>query len=624
MSLRMELLIGYSCNQECSFCMESSRMEEFVKAPVTVAEIVRTLVVQRRRGVESVSFCGSGEPTLHPRLGNALKAARKLGCETELISNGARLADSEYARRILPWVDLLWLSLHGDDAALHDRLTREAGSFARLRRAFAAARAQKGLRLGSVTVVTQENRDRVADILRLATDEGSRACLLTQIVPMGRAEKSYAGLAVPYSWWRENVPGLAALARSRRARLHCAGVPLCALGPDWRLSRERDLALTVSVDRTWSEGRPSLRTKDLLPLVEAASTRIKPEACRSCPKRRDCIGVCQPHAAVFGDGDIEPFPDDGPRTELHVQGDGVERILRISHACNQRCSFCFIPADGWKADVGALEREFDRLTPELGSSGVLTLSGGEPLAHPRLFDILEAARRRGIERFTVQTNGVLLAKEGVLDKLVEFGVAGFDVSFHSHRAPLYDRLTGTRGQHPWAVSALAKVLACNRGYVSVCIVINELNYRHLPAWAAFLGKLARAAGRDPREPLRIGFTMLNGIGLARAPQLAVDLARVKPYLRRAAARAEREGLIVQRSSGESDLPPCLAEAPAAFASENALPQDDVRYADDFAAEPTRGGRAKRLACRECRYDQRCLGVPAEYARMFGLEALHAS
>lgn len=624
MSLRMEFLIGYACAQECAFCMESSRMEEFSAAPVTVAEIVRTLAVQRRRGVGSVSFCGSGEPTLHPHLADALKAAKKLGYETELISNGSRLADRGYAATVLPWVDRLWLSLHGDDAALHDRLTRTRGGFVKLRRAFASARSRKGLFLGSVTVVTQANARRVPAIVRLALKEGARAVQLTQVVPMGRAEKAYARLAVPHSWWRRNVPALAALARRKKARLTCAGVPLCALGRDWRLSRERDLALTVSVDRAWSEGRPSLRAEDLLPVVEAASGRLKPAACRECAKRKECIGVSRPHAEVFGDGDILPYPGGEPRIESHEQGDGIERILRVNHACNQSCSFCFIPADGWKAGLAGVERELDRLAPELGASGVLTLSGGEPLVHPELFDILAAARRRGIARFNLQTNGVPLAKAGVLDRLLALGVGGFDVSFHAHRAPLYDRLTGTKGQHPRAVAALSKLLARNEGYVSVCIVINALNYRHLPAWAAFLGKLARDARRDAREPLRVGFTMLNGIGLARSPELAVDLGLVRPYLRRAAARAAREGLIVQRSSGESDLPPCLAEDPASFAAESALPQEGVRYSDDFASGPAGGGRAKRPACRACAYDARCLGVPAEYARTYGLEALHAA
>lgn len=306
------------------------------------------------------------------------------------------------------------------------------------------------------------------------------------------------------------------------------------------------------------------------------------------------------------------------RAERHDQGNGVERILRVTHRCNQKCGFCFIPADGGTADPAAVEAELDRLAPELGAQGVLTLSGGEPLSHPGLTGLLESARRRGISRFVLQTNGVGLDRPGVVERLAGLGVVGFDMSFHSHLPRVYDHLTGTRGQHARAVSALSRLFASGTR-VSVCVVITALNYRSLPAWAAFLGRLARAARPAPA----LGFTMLNGPGVVRAPELAVDLALVKPYLRRAIARAAREGLSVPRSSGECDLPACLAAAPAEFASEDDLPQRLVRYADDFSGERGDIGRAKRPACRRCPHDAKCLGVPAEYARMFGLGALHA-
>ncbi len=47
----------------------------------------------------------------------------------------------------------------------------------------------------------------------------------------------------------------------------------------------------------------------------------------------------------------------------------------------------------------------------------------------------------------------------------------------------------------------------------------------------------------------------------------------------------------------------------------------MRYAEDFSGETGDVGRAKRPACRRCPYDSKCLGVPAECARMFGLGAL---
>ncbi len=307
------------------------------------------------------------------------------------------------------------------------------------------------------------------------------------------------------------------------------------------------------------------------------------------------------------------------RAERHDQGSGVERILRVTYACNQRCPFCFIPAGGRRAAPEALARELERLAPELGPEGVLTLSGGEPLVHPRLGEILRAARRRGIRKFVLQTNGVGLDRPGLAERLMALGVVGFDVSFHSHLPRVYDRLTGSRGQHPRAVSALSRLFASG-ARVSACVVITALNYRSLPAWAGFLGRLAKGARPAPA----LGFTMLNGPGVVRAPELAVDLALVKPYLRRAIARAASEGLSVPRSSGECDLPACLAESPELFVSDDDLPQRLVRYAEDFSGEKGGIGRAKKPACRRCPHDAKCLGVPAEYARLFGLEALHAA
>ncbi len=131
-----------------------------------------------------------------------------------------------------------------------------------------------------------------------------------------------------------------------------------------------------------------------------------------------------------------------------------------------------------------------------------------------------------------------MARPGAVEKLLDLGVVGFDVSFHSHLPRIYDRLTGTRGQHARAAAALARIFTSPCDRISVCVVINSLNYRSLPAWVGYIGRL-------------------------------------------------------------------------------------VRYADDFSGAAGDIGRAKSIACRRCLYDGKCLGVPAEYARLFGVGALHA-
>ena len=309
-------------------------------------------------------------------------------------------------------------------------------------------------------------------------------------------------------------------------------------------------------------------------------------------------------------------------TEGHEGRDGLDPLLRVTFACNQRCPFCFVPVTGRGADLGDIEIKLDALVRSAEFRGELTISGGEPTMDRRLPRILAAARRRGVSRFVLQTNGVLLSRAGLIDRLIGLGVAGFLVSFHSHTPELYDRITGSRGQYPLAVEGLSRLL--NRGSegfpinVTVNVVVNAANYRGLPGFVVFLARLGRSCGGHGPD---FHFSMLNEAGHQNAPSWAVDLSRVAPFLRRAVKLCRAEGLGVTPFGGESGFPPCLLDDPGRHAMGRSLPQERVRYAAEFSGESGSFGRAKRPACRGCAYDEQCVGVPAPYARVFGLAAL---
>ncbi|MFI5360699.1 MAG: radical SAM protein [Elusimicrobiota bacterium] len=319
-----------------------------------------------------------------------------------------------------------------------------------------------------------------------------------------------------------------------------------------------------------------------------------------------------------------PAPERG---ETHAgsetrEGAGVEHILRTTFACNQRCPFCFVSLTGRSVDLRELSRDLSRLARRHNRRRELTISGGEPTADPRLTRIIALARSHGFRRFVLQTNAVCLSRPGLVDRLVAAGVRTFFVSFHSHRPSVYDRLTGSRGQNPRAAAGLRNLVHCGHADVTVSInvVVNALNYRSLPALAGWLGRLCRGAQDGFCQP-GVFFSMLNERGHEKVSSWAVDLGLVAPYLRRALARCRAEGLGVERFTGETAFPLCLLDEPDRVAPRRALPQWRVRYAGDFTGAGGAVGRAKRPDCRECRLDAKCLGVPASYARLFGLGAL---
>lgn len=88
--------------------------------------------------------------------------------------------------------------------------------------------------------------------------------------------------------------------------------------------------------------------------------------------------------------------------------------------CNLSCAYCNEYDDvSTPVPLAEIERRIDRLA-WLGA-GIVTLSGGEPLLHPRLEGIIRSIRHRGMIA-TLITNGYLLSR----DRIRQLNRAGLD------------------------------------------------------------------------------------------------------------------------------------------------------------------------------------------------------
>ncbi|MBI2384850.1 MAG: radical SAM protein [Elusimicrobia bacterium] len=301
---RLELHLSYACGQSCAFCSESVRMKRWRHAPLTGEEVSAVLLARRRAGFNHVTFTG-GEPTAHPLLPAALGAARKLGFNTYLTTNGGLFAREDYAREVLPLVDELCLSVHGPDAQTHDAAARTPGSFARAMRALENVELHgTGVYLLTNTVVTRANWERVEETLSLLRFRSRiRHCLLSNVAPEGRAADDYRALAVPLALWRERVPALAAPFADGRVVLRLFGLPLCVLGGRDELSNDAHFSPRVTVERRGVRGAPGLVS---IESVDASRRRSKPPRCRSCVSRGDCAGVFDRYLSAYGAAELSP------------------------------------------------------------------------------------------------------------------------------------------------------------------------------------------------------------------------------------------------------------------------------------------------------------------------------
>jgi MoaA/NifB/PqqE/SkfB family radical SAM enzyme len=87
----------------------------------------------------------------------------------------------------------------------------------------------------------------------------------------------------------------------------------------------------------------------------------------------------------------------------------------LTDTCNLRCRHCWIEpryvsesATSTNIDPSVFETILDQAKP-LGLT-MVKLTGGEPLLHPRMTQLLDILRRRDL-RLTVETNGTLCSLE---------------------------------------------------------------------------------------------------------------------------------------------------------------------------------------------------------------------
>ena len=119
-------------------------------------------------------------------------------------------------------------------------------------------------------------------------------------------------------------------------------------------------------------------------------------------------------------------------------------LLELTYACNLNCTFCYndLTLGGQRLSLV----QYRELLEDLASLGVLTLSlsGGEPLAHPHFFDIASHARSLGFV-IRIKTNGHAVREavaRRIRDEVDPFLI---EVSVHGARAETHDRQTRVPG-----------------------------------------------------------------------------------------------------------------------------------------------------------------------------------
>lgn len=180
----LAVTVDFHCNSACTFCIVQEGMNNYRGVPFErFARIVDDSA--RTDKYDRLLFTG-GEVTLERGLFRFIDYAKQSGAfrHLRLQTNGRKLADAAFARSLIDaGIDEFFISLHGDTAELHDRITQRPGSFDELIRGLENL-ASAPVRLITNTVIHRTNVGAYLGIVEIAHRHGVSEMEFWNYLPM--------------------------------------------------------------------------------------------------------------------------------------------------------------------------------------------------------------------------------------------------------------------------------------------------------------------------------------------------------------------------------------------------------------------------------------------------------
>lgn len=287
---------------------------------------------------------------------------------------------------------------------------------------------------------------------------------------------------------------------------------------------------------------------------------------------------------------------DIPSARIHGRTLPLGAVFQIGFNCNQNCVFCsadkslpYVPENRIQH---ALDKVFRLCVPRV------VFSGGEPTLYSGLSSCIAKCEQAGISEISIYTNGMAAASKQYAASLARAGLNLALVSLHSHVSATSDRITRSPGGFRKTTKGIENFL--NESVLTIINhVINEINYRHTPAFVSFVKR------EFPGAFLNFSYVAPFQDAVAR-PGIVPRFRDAAPYLVKALDECDRLGVVASGLEPHWGIPPCIINA-------------DPRHFP-FLAPLSRSFSefTKADACSQCGLERSCYGVRRNYAELHGL------
>ena len=282
--------------------------------------------------------------------------------------------------------------------------------------------------------------------------------------------------------------------------------------------------------------------------------------------------------------------------------------IGLIYRCNQTCMFCELADMDVELSPEEIRAALDAARAR-GSTRVI-LTGGEPTLSRDLATHIAYARSIGFLEIELQTNAVLLDREGAARALCAAGLTSAQVSLHGPDATISDALTAAPGTHARTLRGVDALLDAGAR-----VLLNHLIFSdNAPLLLEFIDLVIARWGAH-RERLVVQFHSPRNEfptreeGLRHVPRYSTYAAR----LREAIDRGRAAGLSIRDLQDPTGIPSlCILGADTAYLGEIGPQRAFPRYHAWESDWLTRVA-----ACSECAMRDACMGIPKHYLALHG-------
>lgn len=301
---KLVIFLGYSCNNNCVFCINSQKRNKIQDK--SSKEIVKEIYLAvKREKIDIIEFIG-GETTIREDFLEIIKTAKKLQIPDIVIAtNGRAFSDISFAKKaIRSGLSTIIFSIHGHNSKLHDKLTRARGSFNELIRGIYNLKKLGFTNINANTTIVKPNYRYLPKIAKLHLKLNIRNVEYIFVDPQ------YGGA---FEKFRELVPKISEAAPFMKKALDIGikngfnqwkvrYVPLCYFR-DYLSNISEINEAKLFKAKHWA---PDFKNDDVVKSRKLFA-RIKTNKCKSCKLYNVCEGIWKEYIKNYGDKELKPI-----------------------------------------------------------------------------------------------------------------------------------------------------------------------------------------------------------------------------------------------------------------------------------------------------------------------------